>query len=93
MDEKEARAILAEELRTWRRRPYAGLAAAVGDSWHAEVIAPSGVRYQLEVIAVWDDRPGGDVRVIGSIDDGGLRAFVPLGDDFIMAPDGQFVGE
>lgn len=92
MDEKEARAILPEELQAWRRRPYAGLAAAVGNSWHAEVIAP-GVRYQLEVIAVWDDRPGGNVRVIASIDDGGLRAFVPLGDDFIMAPDGHFVGE
>ena len=28
-----------------------------------------------------------------AIDDGGLRAFAPLSDDFIMAPDGSFVGE
>jgi hypothetical protein len=33
------------------------------------------------------------VHVLGAIDDGGLRAFVPLCDDFIMAPDGSFVGE
>ncbi|MGH2607051.1 MAG: hypothetical protein ACRDG5_10710 [Anaerolineales bacterium] len=93
MNEEEAWAILAQELREWRGRPYAALAAAVGDSWHAEVIAPSGARSQLEVNAVWDDRAGRNVRVIGSIDDGGLRAFVPLSDDFIVAPDGHFVGE
>ena len=27
------------------------------------------------------------------VDDGGLRAFVPLTEDFIMAPDGSFIGE
>lgn len=93
MNEDEARAILAQELQAWRGRPYAALAAAVGDSWYAEVIDPSGARSQLEVNAVWDDRPARNVRVIGSIDDGGLRAFVPLSDDFIVAPDGLFVGE
>lgn len=35
----------------------------------------------------------GAIRVIGSIDDGGWRAFRPLSDDFIRAPDGTFVGE
>lgn len=93
MNEEEARAILVQELREWRGRPYAALAAAVGDAWHVEVAGPSGARYQLEVNAVWDDRPGRNVRVIGSIDDGGLRAFVPLSDAFIVAPDGHFVGE
>jgi hypothetical protein len=42
---------------------------------------------------VWDDRTGGDLRVIGSIDDGGWRAFRPLSSDFIVRPDGTFVGE
>ena len=35
----------------------------------------------------------GHLRVLGSIDDGGIRAFFPLTDSFIMAPDGSFIGE
>jgi hypothetical protein len=31
--------------------------------------------------------------ILGSIDDGGWRALRPLCDDFILAPDGRFVGE
>jgi hypothetical protein len=31
--------------------------------------------------------------MVGAIDDYGWRAFVPLTDDFIMAPNGSFVGE
>jgi hypothetical protein len=33
------------------------------------------------------------ILVVGSIDDGGLRAFFPLSSSFIMARDGTFVGE
>jgi hypothetical protein len=49
--------------------------------------------YQLEFSVVWDGRPGGDVHVLGAIDDGRWRAFVPLTRDFIKAADGSFVGE
>ena len=41
----------------------------------------------------WDAHPNGNVRVSAGIDDGGLRAFLPLTSDFIKAPDGSFVGE
>jgi hypothetical protein len=33
------------------------------------------------------------MRVAGSIDDGGWRAYLPLCRDFIMAPDNSFVDE
>lgn len=77
----------------YRECPYDQLAARVGSCDVEEVSGPSGVAYQLEFQIVWDGNPGGDVRVIGGIDDGGLRAFVPLTDSFIMAPGGNFVGE
>lgn len=51
------------------------------------------VAYQGEVQVFWDDKPNGAIRVMASIDDGGWRAFVPLTADFILAPDGTFVGE
>ena len=95
MDKKEAKSILSEYLSGYRSRSYAELAALAlaGQGQTREVVLPSGSRYQLEVQFFWDDGPDGDVRVLGSIDDGGIRAFIPITDDFILTPDGRFVGE
>jgi hypothetical protein len=94
MDTAEARGILAAELDQLKRRSYAEL-RQMAESRAVEtreVTGPSGAWYQLEIQAVWDDRPGGCVRVLASIDDGGWRAWVPLTNDFIIAPDGSFLG-
>jgi hypothetical protein len=58
-----------------------------------EVSGVSETQYQVTIQVFWDSKPHGDLRVVGSIDDGGWRAFLPLSDSFIMAPDGSFVGE
>jgi hypothetical protein len=58
-----------------------------------EVLGASGSRYQVELQSVWDARPNDVLRIPGSVDDGGWRAFAPLTDDFLIAPDGSFVGE
>lgn len=58
-----------------------------------EVRGPSGTLYQIEIEAFWDDKQSGNIRVMGSIDDGGLRAFVPLSEDFIKNPKDEFIGE
>jgi hypothetical protein len=95
MDAEEARAVLAERLGRYRSRSYAEVAAWVREhrTDTSEAVAPSGKRYQIAVQFFWDDKPSGDVRVSGSIDDGGIRAFVPLTDSFILSPEGKFVGE
>ncbi len=49
--------------------------------------------YQVETVAVWDGGKEGDLRVMVTVDDGGWRAFVPLSEHFILAPDGSLVGE
>ena len=51
------------------RRPYGD------DEYRAEMRGPSGATYQVEVQLFWDDQPNGELRVMGSIDDGGWRAF------------------
>jgi hypothetical protein len=58
-----------------------------------ERIGPSGVTYQIEMQVFVDDAARQTLRVMGAIDDGGWRAFSPLCDDFILSPDGSFVGE
>jgi hypothetical protein len=93
MDEAEAAALLEDKLREYRARPYAELEALIGTVETGELTGPTGVSYQFEIEAVWDALADGNIRVIGAIDDGGMRAFKPLGSDFIVAPDGSFVGE
>ncbi|MEN8188970.1 MAG: hypothetical protein ABFS19_03930 [Thermodesulfobacteriota bacterium] len=56
-------------------------------------IGPGGRKYQIEIQIFWDDKTGGDIRVMGSVDDGGLRAFIPLAADFIKSPADEFIGE
>jgi len=51
------------------------------------------VTYQVEIDVFWDDKPGGAVRVLGMIDDGGWRAFMPMCEAFGKAPYVSFVDE
>lgn len=93
MDETEAKTILAAQMRDLRTRSYADFRVWALEK-HLEardVKGPSGTDYQIEVQAVWDS--GRNLRVMVAIDDGGWRAFMPLTSDFIIAPDGAFIGE
>ena len=94
MNNDEALRVLEEELAIFRDEPYDDLVRRISTgSLDCERSAASGAKYQVEVQFFWDDRPGGNIRVIGSIDDGGWRAFLPLSRSFIKAGDGSFVGE
>ncbi len=94
MDKVQATKILTTELAKFRARPYNDLVAMVDAPKRTlEIDGSSGRRYYVDVLIYWDGEPGGNVRVIGTIDDGGVRAFVPLSSDFIKAPDESFVGE
>ena len=94
MNNREAIALIEQELAVLRNEPYEQLVSRrSAESVEFERVGPSGVKYQVEIQVFWDDRPGGNIRVLGCIDNGGWRAFVPLSRDFIKAPDGSFVGE
>lgn len=94
MDQDEAIGVLRDHLRGYRARTYAELVTLIGDADATELAGKSGATYQIEVEVFWDAERGGDVRVLGSIDDGSFwRAFKPLCADFLVAPDGRFVGE
>lgn len=89
MERAEAKRVLRDELRRYRKRSYRELQALLAEPEVFTVTGASGAEYQIEVQAVWDDRPGGRLRVLGSIDDGGLRAYAPLSDDFLVDPEGR----
>jgi hypothetical protein len=93
MNKEVAHALIVAELRTLRQLPYSGLIKLVRKPESKHVVGEDGSSYQLEIEAIWDTARGKDLRVIVAADDGGWRAFKPLTGDFIMRPDGSFVGE
>jgi hypothetical protein len=91
MDRNEAQELLTRQLDRYRTRSHRALQSLITEPQVVELAGPSGTRFCIEIQAIWDSQVGGDLRVIGSIDDGGWHAFKPLSDDFIMRPDGTLV--
>jgi hypothetical protein len=87
MDKSEAQKVLSAQLARFSQRSYSELVPLV-ESGHVEDFEARGAsdtRYQVEVQFFWDDKPRGVIRVVGSIDDGGIRAFVPLTQTFLVS--------
>lgn len=95
MDHEEALDVLGRFLIPLRELSYAELRERTtnGVIDIHEATGASGAMYQVEIQYFWDGDPGVNVRVLGAVDDGGLRALMPVAGDFIKAPDGSFVGE
>ena len=86
--------MLNKELAKYRAKTYGQLLEELlGKAQTYEVTAQSGVTYQVEIHASWDDKPNAILRVSGAIDDRGIRAYVPLTEDFLVSPSGEFVDE
>jgi len=96
MDKAIAIVLLDAFVHRLRQRKYSELREFLGAPECEEVWGSDGKAYQVEFEASWDDPRNRDrnLRVIVTIDDGTFRAaFHPITRDFIMAPDGSFVGE
>ena len=91
MNKAEAKSILSRELRAFASRPYNELAGSISHPDVKNIVSESGVGYQIEINVLWDSQPEEDLRIIGSIDDGGWRAFLPLTASLIMKRDGKLV--
>ena len=98
-------AILRDHLASYRRMPHHELAARIGSPLHGlDVIdstTPGGAPYTIETNILWDDRSKRQIRVIASLSTGRrgcLLGFIPafspdVADEFILAPDGTFLGD
>lgn len=93
MDNQVALEVVAAELKKLRAKSYAELQPLTKAVIDKEVLGSDGKKYAVEIQAVWDDKKHKNLRVLCLVDDGGWRAFMPLSDAFIIAPDGSFVGE
>ena len=92
MNTGEAIDVLLREMEVYRRESYLHLAQRIGHGPDVcERTGESGAAYQIEIDFI--GARDGHVYVVGSIDDGGLRAFLPIARSFIKSADGPFVGE
>ncbi len=92
MDRDEAQKLLALQMEEFKKKSYTELVNLLGDVWAEQVKGPSSNSYTIEIEVFWDYKPNGDVRVLGSIDDGGLRtAFRPLCSDYLVTPAGKIL--
>lgn len=55
-----------------------------------EVTGASGALYQVETTVDWDEEPGGSIRVMATIDEGGDATMT---DGFVIAPDGTITAD
>jgi hypothetical protein len=94
MNKQEAAALLELQLEAFRSESWAELVRRIDlDPVVFERAGTGAATYKLEIECVWDGPRGGNVRVIGSVDDGGSRAFIPITRSFIKSADDSFVDE
>jgi hypothetical protein len=86
MNRTEATGILCHHMDSLETSGYNNLARRIGEEQSIEIRGDTGVIYQLEISILWDRDPRGAICIIGSIDDGGLRAFLPLTDSRLVEP-------
>ncbi len=89
MSDEEAKGVLRAEFIKLRASGYPGLVKRLADNQETtEVAGLSGTTYHIELQGFWDDDEHRELRVVASIDDGGLRAFLPFTDSFTIDPSG-----
>lgn len=91
---EEMRSILKRYHDQYRQKPYGELLRLQEEVLTEEVKGMHGAEYSVEIYAFWDDKKAGNLRVRFAIDERGtLTQYLPLSMDFIIAPDGRFIGE
>jgi len=93
MNRAEGEVLAGRHLEPYRQRSYADLLRLLTTPEPFEGNSPSGVAYSGEVCALWDDQPHHNLRVWSDVSWGGWSDFHPVTVQFIIAPDGSFVGE
>jgi hypothetical protein len=78
MNRPEAYEIISAALERYRGRGFGALSQRVGTKDTEDVLAPSGVRYTLDVSIAWADPEHRAVVIHGRIDDQNTFHSVPL---------------
>jgi hypothetical protein len=82
------RTLLSEELGRFGAMSYSETKSLVGATpGTRKVFGADNKTYQVEVNVFWDSKKDGDLRVMCSIDGGGIRALKPFTESIIKKKD------
>ena len=93
MGRDEALTLADEVLEDLRKLSYDECRQLMNAVSTRELRGRDGKEYQVQIEAFWDAKKNGNVRVMVAVSGGGFSDFKPWCRDFIIAPDGSFVGE
>jgi len=93
MDKTEAKMIAENDLEVYRTLSYEEIVGKIGNQENFERVSENGEPYQIEFDFFYDDAASGNIRVAGIVSYSGWTDFFPVSNDFIIAPDGKFIGE
>ncbi len=94
MFQNEENKILEEQIVILRNKSYKELCTYLNRKNNViDAIGDSGKKFNVEINVFFDSKSSKNIRVIVAVDDGGLRSVIPRSSDFIMSPDGNFIGE
>jgi hypothetical protein len=93
MKKEEAIKILEDKLNEYRNLSYAELVEKIGEQETFEGKNEKGEDYRIEFDFFYDGDEATDLRVSGMISYSGWTDFFPVCSDFIISPDGEFIGE
>jgi hypothetical protein len=92
MNRECARIVLNQKLDELRKLTHGELLTLLDRPSFDRVKGQDGVEYQVETQAFWDNKKKRNIRVVVAVDDGGIRAMMPLTGTLIVSPDGSFIG-
>ena len=93
MTKVEAVQIVERYLEICRQLSYSELVLKIGEQEVFEGVSEAGEKYQVEVDFFFDDEKTKNLRVTGMISYNLATDFSPVASDFIIAPNGEFIGE
>lgn len=93
MDKAEARVVAKAQLERFRSKPFADLKPLLEKVEAFGVNASSGQAYDIEVHAIWDERPDGNIRIFCEASAGFWSSMFPVCESFVMSPEGRLIGE
>ncbi len=86
-------AIAKHDLNFYRGLSYSELSRKIGETEHFSRVTRDKIPYQIEFEFFYDDEVTRNIRVAGSVSYSGWTDFFPVSSDFIISPNGEFVGE
>lgn len=93
MEKEEAIKILEDKLSEYRKLSYPELVGKIGEPETLEVKNKNCEDYRIEIEFFYDGHEETDLRVSGAISYSGWTDFFLVCSDFIISPNGEFVGE